>query len=102
MTNNKQSVWQKELGNFTLIEYPPEPNKLHCTISYHDDEDDASFAFGSWGMDKEDITQSECYYCCQVLIYQDVNVCLSSFKNNLDYALGYFNDEDEDEEDEEE
>ncbi len=101
MTNNKQPVWQKELGNFKLFEYAEEPNKLHCTISYNDGEDDASFAFGDWGMDKENITQKDCYYCCQTLLDQDVNVCLSSFKNNLDYAKDYFND-DEDEEYEDE
>ena len=101
MNENKQPVWRKELGNFTLFEYPEAPNKLHCTISYQDDEDDGSFAFGSWGMERDLITQAECYYCCQWLIDQDTNVCLTSFKANLDYALSYFNDEDDDDDDEE-
>ncbi len=102
MTNNKQPVWRKELGNFILTEYPAKPNLLHCTITYNDGEDEGHFAFGDWGKNRDLITQEECYYCCQVLIYQDANVCLTSFKNNLDYAKDYFNDKDEDEENENE
>ena len=51
-------------------------------------------------MERDLITQQECYYCCQTLLDQDVNVCLSSFKSNLDYAKDRF-EEEEDEDDEE-
>jgi hypothetical protein len=40
-------------------------------INYHDNENDCGFAFGSWGMDRESITQKDAYLCCQVLLYQN-------------------------------
>ena len=93
MTNNPQPVWQKKLGDFTLIEYPDEPNKLHCTIKYKDDENDFCFGFGSWGMDKESITEEDCVYCCQMMMMHGANVSISSFKSNLDLAENCFDDE---------
>lgn len=106
MTDIPKPIWQKELGKYTLREYPEAPNFLNCSITYFndrvddDDDDEISFgfAFGSWGMDREEITEEMCFFCCQELLNQDANVSVSSFKRNLEYAQNYYEGEDESEE----
>lgn len=92
-----EAIWQKELDEkFTLLEFPNEPNTLHCTINYDDGEFDKTFAFGSWGMDREAITVEDCVLCCQAMLCYDANVSISSFASNLEYARNEFSDEEED------
>lgn len=91
-------IWEKELDErITLLEYPDEPNTLHCTIHYEDEDLDKTFAFGSWGMDRDEITIEDVILCCQIMLCYDANVSISSFASNLEYARNAF-DEDEDEE----
>jgi hypothetical protein len=91
-------IWQKQLDEkFTLLEFPDEPNTLHCTIHYQDadEENDLTFAFGSWGMERGSITVEDCILCCQMLLACDANVSISSFASNLKYAQNELDDEDE-------
>lgn len=93
-----EPIWQKQLDEkFTLLEYPVEPNRLHCTIHYEDENFEQTFAFGSWGMERESITVEDCVFCCQAMLCYDANVSISSFSSNLEYARIEFS-EDEDEE----
>jgi len=84
-------IWSKQLGKFTLYEYPKEPNRLNCTVAYQfeeveeEDEDTLTFAFGSWGCDHEQITEEDCLLCCQGMQAYDANVSISSFHSNLEY-----------------
>ncbi|PHJ56432.1 hypothetical protein VF14_25465 [Nostoc linckia z18] len=101
MTNIPEPVWIKELNKFVLREYPKLPNFLNCSIAYFDEEDSEEFcfSFGSWGMDREEITEEMCLLCCQALLDADANVSFCSFKSDLEYAQNYFYElEDESEE----
>lgn len=91
-------IWEKQLNEkFTLFEFPDEPNRLHCTIHYEDEEFEQTFAFGSWGMKRESITVEDCVLCCQAMLEYDANVSISSFASNLEYARNEFSEEDEEE-----
>jgi hypothetical protein len=89
MTNNQelQLLWSRELGWYTIGEFPHKPNSLPCWIQYQDEENTLSFHFGSWGMNPENITSQDCYIVCQSLLEQNCNISVSSFKANLDYVL---------------
>lgn len=100
IANIPEAIWIKELDKFTLREYPKQPNFLNCSISYldvddEDCEDGLCFHFGSWGMDREEITEEDCLICCQAMLYCDANVSFCSFKNNLEYAQNYFYEDEE-------
>ncbi|NJL11388.1 MAG: hypothetical protein HC908_17985 [Calothrix sp. SM1_7_51] len=100
MTDNQQPVWRKELGRFTLLEFPEKPNFLHCVIVYQDDsefEEQLQFTFGAWGMDRERITQDDCLITCQMGLDNGANISLSSFKDNLEWARAWAVDHDDNE-----
>jgi uncharacterized Fe-S cluster-containing MiaB family protein len=88
-----EPLWVKELGKFTLLEYPDEPNTLHCTVTYQFDSDEIeegdeetlTFAFGSWGCDRERITEADCLLCCKGMQAYNANVSISSFHKNLEF-----------------
>lgn len=89
-------IWQKELNEkITLFEFAKEPNRLHCTVHYDDGDFEQTFAFGSWGMDRELITVEDCLLCCQAMIAYDANVSISSFGANLEYAKNELEDDEE-------
>ncbi|HAJ59550.1 MAG TPA: hypothetical protein DCP31_09985 [Cyanobacteria bacterium UBA8543] len=98
-----EPTWSKQLGNFILLEYPKEPNFLNCTVTYQfdeyeldgDDEESLTFAFGSWGCDRELITEEDCLLCCQGMQAYDANVSMSSFYSNLEYIRTEIADEEE-------
>lgn len=99
------AIWTKELGRFTLLEYPKEPNLLSCTVTYEFEEEDLvpgddesiTFAFGSWGCDRELITEEDCFLCCKGMQAYDANVSISSFGANLEYIRAEVQEVDEDE-----
>jgi hypothetical protein len=89
-------VWEKQLDEkFTLLEFKNEPNTLHCTVHYVDEETELTFAFGSWGMERESISVEDCVLCCQMLLACDANVSISSFASNLEFARNELNDEED-------
>jgi hypothetical protein len=93
-------IWEKQLGKFHLMEFPKAPNYLNCAIGYSDvdfDEGttDITFNFGSWGMDREEITEQDCLICCQAMLDCDANISVSSFHSNLEYAKNYFYEDEE-------
>lgn len=90
-------IWEKKLRNFTLLEYPKEPNLLNCTVFYEYEEAELTFCFGSWEMDKESITEEDCLLCYQAMIYCEANVSISSFGASLEWARNEFFEEDEEE-----
>lgn len=98
-----EPIWSKDLERFTLYEYPDEPNRLHCTVVYQlsedemedEDEDTLTFAFGSWGMERELITEEDCLLCCKGMQAYDANVSISSFHSNLEYIRAVIADEEE-------
>lgn len=85
-------IWRKEVGNYLLIEYEDKQRILPCKIVFLP-HDDYQFSFGSWGMNREDITEEMLTACCQAALDIDCNVALSSFYDN--YL--YFVEDDEDE-----
>lgn len=99
-----EPIWSKELGNFTLLEYPATPNMLSCTVTYQfdpdelepgEEDDTLTFAFGSWGCDKEQITEEDCLLCCKGMQAYDANVSISSFGANLEYIRNELEDDEE-------
>ncbi|HEY9603199.1 MAG TPA: hypothetical protein V6C85_16410 [Allocoleopsis sp.] len=99
-------VWSKELGKFILLEYSDEPNTLHCTVTYqfdedeldeYDEDDTLTFAFGSWGCDRELITEEDCLLCCKGMQAYDANISISSFHSNLEFIRAEIEGEDEEE-----
>lgn len=101
-----EPVWSRELGKFTLLEHPKEPNTLNCTVTYQFDEDELNegddetltFAFGNWGCNRELITEEDCLLCCKGMQAYDANVSISSFHSNLEFIRAEIEGEDEGEE----
>lgn len=94
-----EPIWEKELNEkFTLIEYPKQPNFLNCSIYYDDGDFEQTFAFGSWGCDRDSISVEDCLLCCQVMLAYDANVSMSSFASNLEYARNATEDDEDEEE----
>lgn len=87
-------IWSKKLDeNWELLEFEKDPNCFHlnCTINYYEDDaapddDCRSFAFSTWGMNREEITPQLCCAVCQALEWENSNTCLSGFKAALDYV----------------
>lgn len=95
-------LWEKTVGYFHLMEFEQnDPNgiTIPVAVAYSHGNDETTFNFGSWGMDKEDITHEQLLTCCQAMLDADASVSCSSFAANLNYAENYFYDED-DEDDE--
>jgi hypothetical protein len=93
-----EPTWSKQLGKFTLLEFPKEPNTLNCTVTYQFDEDEddtLTFAFGSWGCNKEAITEEDCLLCCKGMQAYNANVSISSFDLNLEFIRNEIEDEEE-------
>ena len=87
MSNEPQLTWEKELGKFHLAEYQKREGLIPCSVYYSDEEDDFSFHFGSWGTDRESITEEHCLILCQYMLDCNCDVSISSFAGNLAYAI---------------
>ena len=95
-------IWKKQLDeHFSLMEYEKEENLPNCIVGYEESDYDHIFffSFGSWGMDRNDITSADCALVMDYAINYDANVSISSFASNLEYARA---EEEEDWSDEEE
>ncbi len=81
-------VWEKQIENYILTEFVREPGSLPCSVYYADpdgDDVELSFGFGSWGIDREQITKEQIWAVCQGLLSDDANVSVSSFYANFEY-----------------
>jgi hypothetical protein len=100
-----EPIWEKELDRFTLHEYEPKPHSLGCHVVYtglayagdpeDDDVDEMQFSFIAWGMNREEITDEQCFMVCQSLLWSNANVSISSFAACLAYVLPDFEEEDD-------
>lgn len=99
-----EPTWSKQLGKFTLLEFPKEPNTLNCIVTYQfdedelepdDEEDTLTFAFGSWECDREEISEEDCLLCCKGMQAYNANVSISSFGANLEFIRNEVEDEEE-------
>jgi hypothetical protein len=87
-------VWEKQLGNkFILVEYPKTSNQPYCSIvcadEFTSDRDrNISVFFQTWGVDREQITKSQCSVVFQVILELKIVDEMSgfSFKEVLDWA----------------
>ena len=70
----RQSVWEKEISDvFTLVEYPATPNEPHCLIIggnrvSEDRSKTISIFFQTWGVDRETITNIQCWAVFQAVL----------------------------------
>ena len=70
----RQPVWEKEISDvFTLVEYPATPDEPHCLIiggSSVDEERSKTLSifFLDWGVDRETISNIQCWAVFQAVL----------------------------------
>lgn len=73
-------LWTKKCGNFVLKEYEPQPMHMNCCVIWTTDEGEGlTFHFGGWGMEREEITQQQCYLICQSFLMQNADTGYRGF-----------------------
>ena len=88
MNKTPSIAFEKNLGSFTLFEYelPDTPGKYLYQIDYVHDHRNYTYSFGSWGMERDEITEKDCEMCCLAMMWFDCTASFSSFATNLQYT----------------
>jgi hypothetical protein len=55
-----QPIWQKQIGCYTLVEYPCSLRHHYCAIVTEIEGNEAQFGFMGWGMDRDAIESNRC------------------------------------------
>ncbi|HLO88742.1 MAG TPA: hypothetical protein VK203_27560 [Nostocaceae cyanobacterium] len=85
-------VWTKQLEDYILYEYSEEAGPFRHVVV---DEEDNCCSFGSWGMNRDEITADDCQAVISLMLVYQCQAAFSSFKSHLDMARA---EEEEDEE----